>query len=815
MRNFYRFLLSTSLICAIFSTNIAAAPGDLDKTKRWALIIGIGEYERKDDLNSLRYAVKDANAIRDALVDPQTGTFLDDHVILVTNLTPDKPTRDKIFSSLETFRKELKPDETLLIFFSGHGSTIEETAYLLPYNANLNIPKDTAISLSDWKQRIEAIPAREKIVVLDACHSGGVEKNKGSMGEMTSAFENAISSLKAQVTFSSSQQRQASYEDESFGHGVFTHYLLEALKESGDEDHDGTVTLQEASAYVAQKVRTWGIREGKSQTPFLEPPNLSTDVILSVVKSVEALPQTFGIRIDTAPQGARIFLNGRDTGLTTPQVIPVPGAGAYPIELRRNGYKPSSVGVTVSINQPVPYISETLRPVDPSAPLPSPTTGILLVTPLIDGREAQAEVYIDGKKVGEGTYQNADVPARTYQLEVREPSGLYHPYQETIVVRSGDTTRVNAILKPAFGRLTVTSEPSGASVDVLDLSGTRKAGGGADATLDIPQLASGTYRLNVSKDQYYHPDTRTVTIRDGQTTRESVTLRPRFGKLSLTSEPSGAEVLREGRSAGTTPFTQERMLSGSYTFTLRKDLYLDTTVPIEIQDGQTLNPSITLPPNFGTLVVDYKPGSARVFLNDQMQGNMPLELKLKPDTYMLRVDAGDKYHELKDTPVVINNRQTRRMEGTLERLKGGVNVLSRPPEAEIFLNDQSVGLTPKVLSNLDADDYTLLLKKESYKDYRQTLRIRDGMLPNINVELEKATSALPYRRETTAAPPYRRPVPPIEIPGEGPGARKRSRVWWYVGGTAVVTGVTTGIVYALTRSKTSETTPVTIEITLP
>jgi len=800
MRNLYRFLFSASLIGAIFGVHIAAVHGDLDKTKRWALIIGIGEYEQKDDINSLRYAVKDANAIRDALVDPQTGTFLDDNVILVTNSTRDKPTKDKIFSSLETFRKQLKPDETLLIFFSGHGYTIEETAYLLPYNANLNIPNDTAISLPVWKQRIEAIPAREKIVVLDACHSGGVEKNKGGMGEMTSIFESAISSRTTQVTFSSSKQGEASYENESFGHGVFTHYFLEALKESGDEDHDGTVTLQEASTYVAQKVRTWGIREGKSQTPFLEPPNLSTDVILSVVKEGSTLPQTLGIRIDTTPQGAQIFLNGRDTGLTTPQVIPIPGAGAYQIELRRNGYKPASVSVTVSVNQPVPYISETLRPVDPSAPLPSPTTGILLVTPLIDGRDVQAEVYIDGKKVGGGTYQNADVPARTYQLEVREPSGLYHPYQETIVVRSGETTRVKATLQPAFGRLTVTSEPSGASVDVLDLSGTRKAGGGADATLDIPQLASGTYRLNVSKDQYYHPETRTVTIRDGQTTRESVTLRPRFGRLSLTSEPSSAAVFLEGGSAGTTPFTQERMLSGNYTLTLRKDLYLDTTVPIEIQDGQTVNPSIILTPNFGTLVVDYQPGSARVFLNDQIQGNMPLELKLKPDTYMLRVDAGDKY-ELKDTPVVINNRQTRRMEGTLARKVGGVKVLSKPPEAEIFLNNQSVGLTPKMLSNLDAEDYTLLLKKESYKDYRQTLRVREGMLPNIDVTLEE-----------TAALPYRRPVPPIEIPGEGPGARKRSRVWWYVGGTAVVSGVTAGIVYALTRSKT---TPVTIVVTLP
>jgi len=156
--------------------------------------------------------------------------------------------------------------------------------------------------------------------------------------------------------------------------------------------------------------------------------------------------------------------------------------------------------------------------------------------------------------------------------------------------------------------------------------------------------------------------------------------------------------------------------------------------------------------------------------------------------------------------VVLANGQTLPLEGVLQRLKGGVKVLSTPGEADIYLNDKKMGITPKVLTELDADDYTLTLKKEDYKDYRQTLKIREGMLPNINVTLDEIMTK-PPRRTTKPYTPIPKPI-----------RRKPNRVWWYAGGTAVVTGVVTGIVYALTRSKSSPaptTTPVTVEVTLP
>jgi hypothetical protein len=889
MRYTIVFILCVSLFVYAYGNNVSFAQQEIDKSKRWALIIGIGQYESKDDINPLRFAVNDATAIRDALIAPLTGTFLADHVLLLTDSAPQRPTKAKILSNLFVLGSQIKSEDTLLIFFSGHGYLKEKEVYLqekevylLPQDASLTVLQDTAIPLTMWNERIAQIPAQKKVIILDACHSGGVEKGKGGAGFMSSQFEQSIAPPAGQATLSSSKRDQTSYEDDESGHGVFTRYLLDTLKGDGDANGDKVITLKEANDYVEGRVRAWGVQKGKVQTPYLES-TLTEDVILSIVKPEailkpeELAPQTFGIRIDTNPQGAKIILNGQDTQQKTPQILTVPQAGNYQVELTRDGYKPYRVNVTLSANQPVGLINTPLQKIDISMPEPTKATGILYVTALIDNREVPADVYIDGRKVGSTTpsYTNAEMPSKTYQLEVRY-SELYHPYKETIAVMENETTRVRAILAPAFGSLNVTSEPSNASVDVLDMSDTRQKSG--QTPLNISQLPSGTYRLRLEKDNYYYPETRIVTIEDGKTTPENVMLRPKFGKLVVTSDPPDAEVILngtpqgkapltlervisgnytlelhkdqyyypetrsvkiedgkttpvpvtfrprfgtlviqsdppdaeiifDGTPKGKTPLTLERVISSNYTLELRKELYLDWTGTVQIKDGQTTTmPPIPLTPNFGTLEVNYKPEGATVYLNEKMIGNTPLPpVKLKPDTYSLRVTAGDKYRDV-SPPVVLANGQTLPLEGTLQRLKGGVKVLSTPGEADIYLNDAKEGLTPKILKDLDADDYTLKLTKEGYKNYTQTLRIREGMLPNIDVTLEKIVVELPRRTTPTHTPiPYKPPIP-------SPEGRGRGRTWLYITGTAVVTGVATGVVYALTRTKT---TPVTVVITLP
>ena len=288
-------------------------------------------------------------------------------------------------------------------------------------------------------------------------------------------------------------------------------------------------------------------------------------------------------------------------------------------------------------------------------------------------------------------------------------------------------------------------------------------------------------------------------------------LSKQLAKLIVSFTPPDADVFLDGSPIdlqGKNPSTIENIKPGTYTLRIVKTGYQTWLENISLSRGEVKTIRVTLEEEPGILDVRVKPDNSVVYLNGERIGKTPFTVKLKPDTYTLRVTAGDKYRNASQE-VVITNGQTQQIGGTLQRLKGGVKVLSTPGEADIYLNDAKKGITPKVFKDLDADDYTLKLTKEGYRDYTQMLRIREGMLPNINVTLEKITVKLARRRTT----PTHTPIPDTPIPS--PEGRKPNRVWWYVGGTAVVTGVATGVVLALIRSKTSKKTPVTVVVTLP
>jgi uncharacterized caspase-like protein len=67
------------------------------------------------------------------------------------------------------------------------------------------------------------------------------------------------------MILAASDVNQVSQEDPSLGHGIFTHYLLEAL-DAADLDGDGAITVREVHFYIQRRVHE---RSGGVQTPQL------------------------------------------------------------------------------------------------------------------------------------------------------------------------------------------------------------------------------------------------------------------------------------------------------------------------------------------------------------------------------------------------------------------------------------------------------------------------------------------------------------------------------------------------------------------
>lgn len=341
---------------------------------KYALVVGIDEYDNKaQGISSLRYAVGDARAVYQALVDPRRGGFRPENVTLLTDDSPEKPTNITIGKALNRLVTSSKEGDLVLVFFSGHGYEDQGRAYLLPANADLDALDQSAIERDAFVRQIDRLAAKKVIVVLDACHSGGV--NRGGKG----AGKDAALSAKYYENFTGSQGRafiassgggELSWEDEDRGHGVFTSSLVDALSGKADtQPKDGVISLNELRSYVETEVSDWAGRRGKSQHPQVSLESAFGDIPLALDYSyLESQSKDLAERRDV--------VSGLKSGLTTMQ-------GLQPEELTQAVTVLDRYAQGATLTEPESQQLEFVRKlVDGSIDLKLYRTGVAKMPPL-------------------------------------------------------------------------------------------------------------------------------------------------------------------------------------------------------------------------------------------------------------------------------------------------------------------------------------------------------------------------------------------------------------------------------------------------
>ena len=254
-----------------------APPGD-----RWALLIGINAYEH---MSHLQFCARDMEVLRDDLV--SHAGYAPEHVRLLCDTSPggdadhakgdadrDKgsqhikfqPTRNNILLALREFLSQAKEGDSVLVAFSGHGHQEEGNSYLIPIDGSMELPDDTMLSIKNHLQKaLDKCPARQKVVILDACHSGG----KGGDEPITQFDPGAVTTGKGTVQLVSCAVNQISIEDSKLEQGLFSYYLAKGIEGAADDEvagnHDGYVSVDELYAYVYEKVKTRAQEKHKRQ----------------------------------------------------------------------------------------------------------------------------------------------------------------------------------------------------------------------------------------------------------------------------------------------------------------------------------------------------------------------------------------------------------------------------------------------------------------------------------------------------------------------------------------------------------------------
>ena len=203
-----------------------------------AVVIGVGQYLRDEQVWPLRYAADDAESMAGVLVDPEICGFPESNVKLLTDASA---TRDSVAHHLSKWLPEqCRGAQLAVIYFAGHGMIHKigqrEEGYLLPFDAD---PEDIAtrgLLMTDLARWIDAIDAATVIICLDCCHAAKVISRAIASPEPTGRDMRIRPTMLQALTgrgrylIASCEDGQVSLESESWGHGLFTYHLLDGIR---------------------------------------------------------------------------------------------------------------------------------------------------------------------------------------------------------------------------------------------------------------------------------------------------------------------------------------------------------------------------------------------------------------------------------------------------------------------------------------------------------------------------------------------------------------------------------------------------------
>lgn len=246
----------------------ASAPDSpASKARQWAALIGVEKYHR---VPQLRCSSEDVRQLASTLR-VRCG-FESDCILEITDQASNpryQPLRASIQAELPGFLKQAGPEDSMLLYFTGHGFRDKQgKLYLAPLDCDPGNLGATALPVEWLRKELADCKARSKLLVLDACHAGSEkgpgEKNSVAADDLGEPFR----SLERVVTLASSTANQKSQIWDEKRQSLFSYWLNQGLRGHADADNNGVIDIDELYRYVSRSVTN----TAKAQFPMLQTP---------------------------------------------------------------------------------------------------------------------------------------------------------------------------------------------------------------------------------------------------------------------------------------------------------------------------------------------------------------------------------------------------------------------------------------------------------------------------------------------------------------------------------------------------------------
>lgn len=315
---------------------------------------------------------------------------------------------------------------------------------------------------------------------------------------------------------------------------------------------------------------------------------------LGTLCSVHAEGERASIALTSQPDHADVWVNGAVQG-STPTVLSGLAAGSYLIELHKEGYQRAYRNVNLLEGQQLKLDMKM-----------KPETGLLLVRT----DPAGVELLVDGASRGQTPVLLSDLALGKYEIEFRAPKLM--PRRMDVEIKGRTPQKIDAKLAMNTARLTVTSEPSDAEFRVNGVLMGK-------TPVVIDEIPAGDAELRVSK-RGYKPYFREMTIEAARPYEVIARLESLPSGLTIVSDPSGAEIMVDKKSVGTSPVTVDNLAEGAHEVRAQLKGYADESTSIYLDPDVNDMVELKLVKNSGVLVFDTEPAEVQVFVNGELYG---------------------------------------------------------------------------------------------------------------------------------------------------------------------------------------------------
>jgi WD40 repeat protein len=262
----------------------AAPPPPVQGVTLYLLATGVSQY--REPAFRLANAARDASALADLLRKPSPPIY---ERAEITTLLDADATNENIAAGLEKIAAAARPQDIVLVFFSGHGESVEGKYFFAPvdfgskHKALLDEAKNSdeagqteiieKIFRAEGFGEGKLLPLLARIqgnllLVLDTCFSATLANND----KATRAAKNdtALNSVGHETGRSILAAARNLAQDSASGgnHGLFTTYVLKGLEGEADLGKEGKVNVADLLLFVKKHVGDAAHAQHIDQEPF-------------------------------------------------------------------------------------------------------------------------------------------------------------------------------------------------------------------------------------------------------------------------------------------------------------------------------------------------------------------------------------------------------------------------------------------------------------------------------------------------------------------------------------------------------------------